>query len=71
VNALLRFAVFCKSPGACDRATADYVISSPLMTGPYERLLPDYSTHTERFEVEQPEGAVVFEGRSGSLRRDA
>jgi hypothetical protein len=61
VNALRRFGVFCTRRGAGARATADYVISSPLMTGPYERLLPDYSTHTERFEVEQPEGTAVVE----------
>jgi methylglyoxal synthase len=61
VKALLRIAVVWNIPIACDRATADYVISSPLMTGPYERLLPDYSAHTERFEVEQHEVAVVFE----------
>jgi methylglyoxal synthase len=49
VKALLRIAVVWNIPVACDRATADYIISSPLMTGPYERLLPDYSPHIERF----------------------
>jgi methylglyoxal synthase len=53
VKALLRIAVVWNLPVACDRATADFVISSPLMTGPYERRLPDYAAHTERFEVEQ------------------
>jgi methylglyoxal synthase len=50
VKALLRIAVVWNIPVACDRATADFVISSPLMTGPYQRQLPDYTAHTERFE---------------------
>jgi methylglyoxal synthase len=61
VKALIRIAVVWNIPVACDRATADYVISSPLMHGPYERQLPDYSTHLQRFEVERPEVAVVLD----------
>jgi methylglyoxal synthase len=52
VKALLRIAVVWNIPVACDRATADYVISSPLMTGKYERILPDYSAHIQRFTDE-------------------
>ncbi|CAG0954945.1 methylglyoxal synthase [Anaerolineae bacterium] len=48
VKALLRIAVVWNIPVACDRATADYIISSPLMTQPYERILPDYTTHLQR-----------------------
>jgi methylglyoxal synthase len=48
VKALLRIAVVWNIPVACDRATADYVISSPLMTGSYQRQMPDYSAHVER-----------------------
>ena len=59
VKALLRIAVVWNIPVACDRATADYVISSPLMTEPYERLLPDYTPHIERFEAAQPGIAVA------------
>jgi methylglyoxal synthase len=29
-------------PVACNRATADFLISSPLMNEEYERLLVDY-----------------------------
>jgi len=43
VKALLRIAVVCNVPIACNRATADFVLSSPLMNETYERLLPDYS----------------------------
>jgi methylglyoxal synthase len=50
VKALLRIAVVWNIPVACDRATADYVVSSPLMTGSYIRQMPDYMAHTERFE---------------------
>ena len=48
VKALLRIAVVWNIPVACDRATADFMISSPLMTGAYERQLPDYSAHIGR-----------------------
>ena len=51
VKALLRIAVVWNIPVACDRATADYVISSPLMSGTYERQLPDYTAHVDRFKV--------------------
>jgi methylglyoxal synthase len=53
VKALLRIAVVWNIPVACDRATADYVVSSPLMTGSYIRQMPDYMAHTERFEGQQ------------------
>ncbi len=61
VKALLRIAVVWNIPVACDRATADYLISSPLMAGPYERLLPDYSAHIERFELGQEKFALLPE----------
>jgi methylglyoxal synthase len=48
VKALLRIAVVWNIPAASNRATADFLISSPLMTGSYERQLPDYTTHVTR-----------------------
>ena len=48
VKALLRIAVVWNIPVACNRASADYVFSSPLMLEPYERALPDYAAHRER-----------------------
>src|SRR5438067_5342101 len=42
VKALLRMAVVWNIPIACNRASADFMISSPLMEGAYDRLVPDY-----------------------------
>jgi len=42
VKALLRIAVVYNVPIACNRATADFVLSSPLMETEYERQLRDY-----------------------------
>ena len=42
VKALLRIAVVWNIPIACNRASADFLISSPLMSDAYERLLPVY-----------------------------
>jgi methylglyoxal synthase len=39
VKALLRIAVVYNVPIACNRATADFVLSSPLMSKEYERRL--------------------------------
>jgi methylglyoxal synthase len=48
VKSLLRIAVVWNIPVACDRASADFMISSPLMTGSYERIVPDYTAHNDR-----------------------
>ena len=39
VKALLRIAVVHNIPIACNRATADFLLSSPLMGLPYERMI--------------------------------
>ncbi len=39
VKALLRIAVVCNVPIACNRSTADFVLSSPLMDTAYSRAL--------------------------------
>lgn len=61
VKALLRVAVVWNIPVACDRATADFVISSPLMSGTYERQLPDYTGYIQRFTPETNESAQAEE----------
>ena len=48
VKALLRIAVVWNIPVACNRASADFMISSPLMSGAYKRHLPDYGDYTGR-----------------------
>ncbi len=50
VKALLRIAVVWNIPVACNRASADFLISSPLMSEDYERLLPDYENYRTRMK---------------------
>jgi methylglyoxal synthase len=53
VRALLRIAVVWNIPIACNRASADFMISSTLMTEEYERIVPDYGHYAERVRGEQ------------------
>jgi len=55
VKALLRIAVVWNIPVACNRSSADFMISSPLMMGEYERFVPDYRDYRERIQKEHPE----------------
>jgi methylglyoxal synthase len=48
VKALLRMAVVWNIPIACNRASADFMISSPLMNRDYDRLVPDYDAYRAR-----------------------
>lgn len=48
VKALLRIAVLYNVPVACNRSTADFLISSPLLDGPYQPILKDYSSYLDR-----------------------
>lgn len=48
VKALLRIAVLYNIPIACNRSSADFVISSPLVEQEYEPILKDYSSYLER-----------------------
>jgi methylglyoxal synthase len=47
VKALLRIAVVWNIPVACNRASADFMISSPLMSERYPRLVPNYEARIE------------------------
>jgi methylglyoxal synthase len=51
VKALLRITVVWNIPVACNRASADFIMSSPLMSTGYERLVPDYAKYRARLAV--------------------
>lgn len=46
VKALLRIAVVCNVPTACNRATADFILSSPLTSEDYQRPPGSYIERT-------------------------
>jgi methylglyoxal synthase len=48
VKALLRLAVLYNIPTACNRSTADFIISSHLFGGEYHRIKKDYSGYIHR-----------------------
>ncbi|MCU0325337.1 MAG: methylglyoxal synthase [Spirosomaceae bacterium] len=48
IKALLRLGVVWNIPIACDRATADYILTSNLMHNEYESFVPDYKNYIKR-----------------------
>jgi len=48
IKALLRVAATWNIPVACNRATADFLLTSPLMHEEYEAILTDYSFYINR-----------------------
>jgi methylglyoxal synthase len=50
IKALLRLGVVWNIPVACDRATADFLLTSPLMHSEYESNIPDYSNYIKRIK---------------------
>jgi methylglyoxal synthase len=64
VKALLRVAVVWNVPIACNRASADFMISSPLMSVDYRRLLPDYAAHPGQMGMD--EVTRTARGRQGN-----
>ncbi len=48
VKALLRISNLYNIPTACNRSTADFLISSPLFTEDYDRIVTDYSGYLNR-----------------------
>lgn len=48
IKALLRVAATWNIPTACNRATADFLLTSPLMHQEYETILSDFSLYTNR-----------------------
>ena len=66
VKALLRLAVLWNIPAATNRATADFMFSSPLMHETYARVVPDYATYQREREqrLEQEIEAELDESRA-------
>ena len=48
IKALLRISATWNIPVACDRATADFILTSPLMQETYEPVIEDYSVYIKR-----------------------
>ena len=48
IKALLRVAATWNIPTACNRSTADFLLTSPLMYQDYETILADFSNYTNR-----------------------
>ena len=48
VKALLRVAVLYNVAIACSRATADFIITSPLMTEEYDRIVSEFTDYEQR-----------------------
>jgi len=53
IKALLRLAVLYNIPTACNRATADFLISSPFMNREYNRILNQYDSRLKRIYVDE------------------
>src|SRR5437773_9879676 len=53
VRALLRIAVVWNIRVACNRASADFMIASPLMSSTYQRYAPDYYSYAARMDDDQ------------------
>jgi methylglyoxal synthase len=58
VKALLRLAVVWNIPIACNRATADFMISSPLMASVYPRIIMDFESYKHRLRPKDPYASV-------------
>lgn len=50
IKALLRLGVVWNIPIACDRSTADFLLTSPLMHQAYEATQTDYSEYLQRIK---------------------
>jgi methylglyoxal synthase len=48
IKALLRLAVVWNIPVACNRATADFIFASPLLSNDYKRKMPDFYEYNTR-----------------------
>ena len=63
VKALLRIAVVWNIPIACNRASADYMISSPLLSGQYQGMVPEYASEIPVLVAHEPDLEHLLDGR--------
>jgi methylglyoxal synthase len=70
VKALFRITVVWNIPVACNRASADFIISSPLMSTGYERLVPDYSKYGARLAVSTRSKPAMEQRINGAAPRE-
>jgi methylglyoxal synthase len=56
IRALLRLAVLYNIPTACNRATADFLISSPFLRMAYQRAQNEYDSRLKRIYLNLDEG---------------
>ncbi len=63
VKALLRIAAVWNIPVACNRASADFIISSPLLSNTYQRFHPSYQGYIDRTiaSEEEPAGDMLIQ----------
>lgn len=52
VKALLRIAAVWNVPVACNPASADYIISSPMLEQAYESQVPDYLAYSTQRDIQ-------------------
>ncbi|MFN2137411.1 MAG: methylglyoxal synthase [Candidatus Promineifilaceae bacterium] len=64
VKALLRIAVLWNIPIASNRSTADFLFTSPYMSGEYERLLTEYEEYVRRLDWRLSEQARQLTGET-------
>lgn len=53
IKALVRLCSVYNTVIACNRSTADFIISSPLFDGPYNPVFHDYASYLEREALEE------------------
>jgi methylglyoxal synthase len=73
VKALLRIAVLYNVPIACNRSTADFIISSPLMTDEYAPIVRNYDAYLQREFIldDASQNRVLADAGASETRDDA
>lgn len=51
IKALLRLAVLWNIPTACNRASADFIITSAMFDREYEKIVSDFTDYVQRFDT--------------------